>query len=72
MNKITNTTSVSPAYGRDYKSASAARLDFEAGKDFEIHTLFRSGTYCSIRDFAKGTRVHIRYNKQQKVAEAIV
>lgn len=29
-------TTLVPAYGRDYKSAKAAKVDFAAGKDFLI------------------------------------
>jgi hypothetical protein len=35
-----------PAYGRRYKSAKAALVDWEANKDFQIH----NGPYTSIRD----------------------
>jgi hypothetical protein len=60
---------VSPAYGRDYKSANAAKADWFAGKDFIMQSVstHRSGTYCSIRDFAEGTTINIRYNKMRRV-----
>lgn len=41
--------SLSPAYGRDYKSKDAMLADWESGKDFLIYSFF-SHCYCSIRD----------------------
>jgi len=54
---------LTPAYGRDYKSKAAALRDFEGGKDFMFQP---HGKYCSIRDFPKGTEVKIRYGKVRK------
>ena len=51
-----------PAYGRDYKSAKAARDDWNSGKDFRIAV---SGQYCSIRDNIPD--VWIRYNRLTKI-----
>jgi hypothetical protein len=56
---------VTPAYGRDYKSAAAARADWNAGKDFRIAL---SGQYCSIRDNIPD--VLIRYNRLTKICGA--
>lgn len=56
---------VSPAYGRDYRSAQAAKDDFLAGKDFILESLGYGGRYCSARDFAKGVKVEVRYKKLQ-------
>lgn len=62
-------TTIVPAYGRDYQSKAEAIADLEAGKDFLIcdvsHTF--DGKYCSIRDFAKGERLKVRYKKLRKV-----
>ena len=62
-------TTVIPAYGRDYKSAAAAKKDWQDGKDFIIADLFDpyDGKPCSIRD---GLTVTIRYNKLQKITTA--
>lgn len=60
--------SISPAYGRDYKSKAAVIDDFKSGKDFIIHPYNAPNTYCSIRDFAPNVIVNIRYNKLQRVA----
>jgi hypothetical protein len=57
---------LSPAYGRDYKTQTEAKEGFNEGKDWE-------GDYslgfklCSIRDFADGTPVLLRYNKLKNV-----
>jgi len=63
-----NHITVSPAYGRDYKSAKAAKADWDDGKDFIVCSPFPSGQYCSCRD-GKVMRnqgyshVRIRFNK---------
>lgn len=61
---------LTPAYGRDYKSAKEVRKDFEAGKDFLI--FFPSGPYCSIRDIPAGTDVLIRYRGLRMVTKLTV
>jgi hypothetical protein len=55
---------VSPAYGRDYKNKTDAEAGFRSGKDFMNESPI-GGTYCSIRDFAPGVKVEVRYNKKQ-------
>ena len=62
-------TTVIPAYGRDYKSAAAAKQDWKDGKDFIIADLSNpyDGKPCSHRD---GLKVVIRYNKLQKITTA--
>ena len=59
MIKLMSAT-LSPAYGRDYKSQAFALKDFRAGKDFILQP---AGRYCSIRDFAPGARVCLRYKR---------
>lgn len=67
-NQITqNWTEVSPAYGRDYKSAAQAKTDFLEGKDFKLETIGLGGTYCSVCDFAPGVKVNVRYARLTKV-----
>lgn len=67
-NKIEeNDLVISPAYGRDYKSAKDAISDFVVGKDFKMESIGHGGMYCSIRDFEKGVEVLIRYSKLTKV-----
>lgn len=60
-----NWLEIGPAYGRDYKSAKDAKADFLNGKDFENLSRLQTGggTYCSIRDFAPGTSVILRYKR---------
>ena len=55
---------VSPAYGRDYKSAKDAKADWEAGKDFEMQSMFASG-YINKADALKNgiKSVTIRYKR---------
>ncbi len=63
-----NYLTISGAYGRDYPSAKAAKDSFVAGKDFMTRGLSeRFGAFCSIRDFAKGTKVSIRYKRDTRV-----
>lgn len=62
---------LTPAYGRDYKSAAAAKADFFAKKDFVGTNPFGSGN-CSISDFAPGVQVRIRYKKLTQVCLATV
>src|SRR5947207_36231 len=56
---------VSPAYGRDYVSGKQAREDFLAGKDFVLHSPYGE-TYCSIRDFAPGAQVEVRFKRFER------
>ena len=57
-----------PAYGRDYKSVKAVKADWEAGKDFRIADMSSpdDGRYANKDQFAKGTRVGIRYARLTK------
>ena len=57
---------VIPAYGRDYRSAKAAKQDWIAGKDFIICDMSNpyDGKPCSIRD---GLKVSIRFDGGRKV-----
>ena len=67
---------LTPAYGRDYKSKKAVEEDFNADKDFVImsmaQALFkdgRGGTYTNKADLVKmgHKQVRIRYSKLRKV-----
>lgn len=62
-------TTLTPAYGRDYKSASDAQADFNAGLDFIFHdvTSRYDGKPCSIRDFPDGTDIKIRFNSMRSL-----
>jgi hypothetical protein len=52
-----------PAYGRDYKSAAAAKADWAAGKDFQCAM---TGRYLSVRDEVPG-EVWVRYARLTKL-----
>jgi hypothetical protein len=54
---------VTPAYGRDYKSKATVEKDFRDGKDFYLEP---EHVLCSIRDFEACT-VNLRYNKLRSV-----
>lgn len=62
------TPTISPAYGRDYKSKAAIKADLDAGKDFVLHS-FNGSTYCNRQDLlAMGARtVVVRYGNLRKV-----
>lgn len=57
---------ISPAYGKDYKSGKEAIEAFQAGKDFRIESGPYTGRYCSKRDLPKGTEVTIRFKRLQE------
>jgi len=65
-----NVLIVSPAYGKDYKSAAAALEAWNAGVDFKSHSLTVPGTYVSVRDIPGSgiDTVNIRYNRMERVA----
>jgi len=62
-------TTLTPAYGRDYKSKKAVMVDLEAGKDFIVNDMSDpyDGKPCSpLQDFA-GKSVVFRYGQLRKV-----
>ncbi len=58
---------LTPAYGRDYKSAKAVKEDWDAEKDFVIADMFHPdyGRYINKQQLS-GTAM-IRYDKQRKL-----
>lgn len=64
-----NTTTLTPAYGRDYKSKKAALADFHAGKDFIINDFFSpwDGKPAGKNDL-KGYLITFRFNNLRTVA----
>ncbi len=74
MNRISSTITVSPAYGRDYKTAKAAKADFLAGKDFYGHFFDGIAHFkpCGVQDFVPGIDVIIRYCRDRKVTKVRV
>lgn len=57
---------LSPAYGRDYKSKAALLADFDADKDFEIRSLDGSG-YVNKSQLTKPVSITFRYKKDTAV-----
>lgn len=59
---------LTPAYGRDYTSAAAARADFDAGKDFILneHGHRYDGKPINKEQIPPGTNVKIRYAQLRK------
>ena len=58
-----------PAYGRDYKSSTAAVEAFVSGKDWILRD---TGQYCSVRDCLNGETVILRYCKARHSVELTV
>ena len=60
-----NTITLLPAYGRDYKSAIAARIDLANGKDFLINDVGSrwDGNPANLPDLRQAgyTHVQVRY-----------
>ena len=62
---------VSGAYGRDYKTAKAAKADWDAGKDFIIRDLFHSYEGKPINKAQAGAQsVVIRFAQDRKATLA--
>ena len=55
---------LTPAYGRDYKSLADAKRDLLDGKDFILNDIMspHDGRLCSSRDFT-GQTVKVRFNR---------
>ena len=59
---------LSPAYGRDYKSAKEVKADLLSEKDFRIESIGpNAGRYCSLRDFPVGQVLNVRYRGLRQV-----
>jgi hypothetical protein len=60
---------LTPAYGRDYKSAKEVAAAFAADKDFQVATIGYGGGYTNRADLLNlGVQtVNIRYNKLRNV-----
>ena len=64
------TLTVTPGYGRDYKSAQDAKSDWAAGKDFVIANPGYP-TYINKQDAERyGVKVYLRYDSLRKVVGA--
>jgi hypothetical protein len=71
MNSLSGATLV-PAYGRDYKSRKEVETAFEAGKDFQLASLFHGSGYVSKSDFEAGDKVTLRYKSLREVTSYTV
>ena len=64
-------STLTPAYGRDYKSQKEVLADFNSDKDFIYNNITSpdDGRYVNKADLLKGTEqcVWIRYGKLRKV-----
>jgi hypothetical protein len=60
---------LTPAYGRDYKSAKAAKIDWNDGKDFIIADISNryDGKPMSKRDARTGEQFLIRFARLRKI-----
>jgi len=61
---------VTPAYGRDYKSAIDAKAAWNSGKDFIIQDITSrwDGSYINKQDAdGNGVKVMIRYNSLRNI-----
>ena len=57
---------LSPAYGRDYKTAKEVKAAFEAGKDF-VGDYNHAWRYVNKANFRPGDTVNLRYKKLRSV-----
>ena len=66
MSQLTESyRTLTPAYGRDYKSLKEVKADFDANKDFILQP---EGCYINKEQIAVGTVVNIRYKKLTMIA----
>lgn len=67
---MTNFVTVTPAYGRDYKSAAAALKDWIADKDFlvqDITNFWDKKPINKSQADAAGYKINIRFNKLKNI-----
>ena len=61
----TDYSTITPAYGRDYKSQKAFIADFNANKDFNIETPFQS-ILINKEQIEPGTKLQGRFSSMRK------
>ena len=59
---------VTPAYGRDYKTKKEVLEAWEQGKDFAIASVFDGGGYINKEDARPGMTINIRYKRATQIA----
>lgn len=64
---------VTPAYGRDYKSAKEVRADFDANKDFMICDMSSpdDGRYINAEQLEPGDTLAVRYARNTKQTNCV-
>ena len=66
---------LTPAYGRDYKSAKAAKESFLGGQDWLVASVFHGQGYANVDDLTRsnpGQTVTLRYSGNRKVTTTTV
>jgi hypothetical protein len=58
---------LTPAYGRDYKTQASVLADFNANKDFILRHLLERDRPINKEQIPPGTRIQLRYSKLTKV-----
>jgi hypothetical protein len=58
---------LTPAYGRDYKSKAAIKADLEANKDFVTNPFDGPSQYVNLEQLQVGDRLEVRYKKLTQV-----
>lgn len=63
-------TTLTPAYGRDYKSKKELQQDIDADRDFIINDIMSKydGKPCTPRRDFKGKKIMFRYGNLRKTA----
>lgn len=57
---------LTPAYGRDYKTKKEILADWEAGKDFVLNT-YNGGGYVNKTAYTAPYSITVRYKRNQNV-----
>ena len=58
---------LTPAYGREYKTQAAVLADFYAGQDFLTHSGPATPRAINVDQIPSGTTVQFRYAQMRKV-----
>jgi len=58
---------LTPAYGRDYKTQAEVLADFNANRDFILRHLLERDRPINKEQIPVGTRIQFRYSKLTKV-----
>ena len=63
LKPVTNMVTLTPAYGRDYKSQAEVLAHFDEGKDFVINCIFDKwdGKVCNLMDLVEGGYKQVKF-----------